>query len=413
MRTLLTASFLAMPALAQIPTDAVLVLEQTNTISAPNYRLVDARGGGTWVATNQSVFLQPSPVSVAVDPLAADTFWFEAATTSFAGTWRAQFGALGALGLSAWGGWFQSAGQRIEVGSTRVFRIANGVVDACGRLQGAAAPAPLFALPGAVDLAVQGARLYVATGSGPLVEYDTTTTQQRTVGSYSGVTALAASPVVPELCLGLQNGDLLRVDIATGAVLTTTPTGLGAIVALGYTRFGTLVWADATQLWSELVPTAPVYTAATAIRDFGVAAVPTASSVPFGAGCGAATAARWTVSGAPTLGSAGFQLGLAAAPGSTLALLALGQSRFFATQLGVPLPFDLGLLGAANCRLLADPAVALAYVTSPGGNAAQTLPIPNQPALAGLEFVGQWFIADATVGPLGIAGTAGLAFVPR
>lgn len=417
MRVALPTVLLSLPLVAQIPTDTVLVLQSTSSVTVPNYRFVDVRGGGDAPLSDQNVFLQPSPVSVAVDPVDPAQFFFQANTSSLGGTWRTQVGLLGSSGQTSWGPWFQGAGTRLEVGASRVFALRLGNVESCSRVPGGAPPAVLFPLASAVDLAVNGSLLYAASFDpgvpAPLVEYDTTTATQRLVGSYVGVRAVAASPIVPELCLGLQNGDLLRVDLATGAVLSTTPTGLGSLVAVGYTRFGTLVWADAQQLWSELVPTAPVYVAATPIVDFGVAAVATASVVPFGPGCGLGALASWSANGLPTLGNAGFQLGLVDGPASSLAILALGGSRYFASGLGLALPLDLQGLGASGCDLLVDPQVLLAKVTNPAGGATQVVPIPATPALAGSEFVAQWFVADAGVGPLGLAGTAGVAFVVR
>lgn len=244
----------------------------------------------------------------------------------------------------------------------------------------------------------------------PLVEYDTATATQRLVGNYVGVRAIAASPVAPELCLGLQNGDLVRIDIATGAVIATTPTGLGPIVAVGYTRFGTLVWADATQLWSELVPGGPVWVSGSAIVDFGIGVASTASVTPFGVGCGLGAAAEWSSNSLPVLGNAGFALGLGSAPVNAFAVLALGGSRYFSAALGA-LPFSLQGLGAPGCELLVDPQVLLLLTTNAVGAATQVIPIPVAPGLAGLEFVGQWFVPDAGVGALGLAGTVGVAFV--
>jgi len=413
MRTLLVSMLLPLAVAAQIPTNSILVLESTTTLNASNYHIVDALGGGSASVRNQSVFMLPSPASVAVDPVAPDLFYFEASTTTLPGTWRTQVGLLGAIGQSTWGPWFQTPGARIEIGATHFFRVRQGNVEWCGRTPGLGSPAVLFPLSNAVDLAVLGSRVWAASSSvapAPLVEYDTATATQRVVGNYVGVLAIAVSPVAPELCLGLQNGDLVRIDIATGAVIATTPTGLGPIVAVGYTRFGTLVWADATQLWSELVPSGPVWVSGTSIVDFGIGVAPTASVTPFGAGCGLGAATDWFPNSLPVQGNLGFALGLGFAPANSFALLAFGNSRYFSASLGA-LPISLQGIGAPGCELLVDPQVLLLQPTNAIGAASQGIPIPFSPALAGVEFVGQWFVLDAGVGALGLAGTAGVAFV--
>lgn len=401
-------------ATAQMPPDSVLVLESAQALYVPNYHVVDVFGGGSTTLGNQSVWSLPSPVSVATDPVAAGQFFFQTNPSSLAGTWRQEVGLLGTAGQATWGPWLQQPATRVEVGTAAVVTLRNGLVESVPRAGGA--PAPLFLQAGAHDLALTATHLFVASSDPstpvPVIEYTLAGGSVRIVGLYTGVQAIAASPLVPELCLGMQNGDLVRIDVTTGAVVGTTTTGLGAIVAVGYTRFGTLVWADATQVHSELVPGGPIYVSPTAaIVDFGVSRVPAAAVTPFGDGCGAGAAADWTATSSPTLGNAAFTLGLVQAPGNVLALLALGGSRTQSSVLTVPLPFDLTVLGATNCELLVDPLVPLAYVTSGQGGVAQTVPIPNAPSLAGIEFVAQWFVADASVGPLGFAGTSGVAFV--
>ncbi|MBK9385657.1 MAG: hypothetical protein IPN34_12675 [Planctomycetes bacterium] len=103
---------------------------------------------------------------------------------------------------------------------------------------------PLLTVPGAVDLAVAEPFLYVASNSGgasTVVEYDLASGTQRVIGSYVDVRSVAVSPFGGELTLGLENGDLQRIAVANGAMLGTTSTGLGPLISVGYTRFGTLV----------------------------------------------------------------------------------------------------------------------------------------------------------------------------
>lgn len=415
---LLTGCCLLGTATAQLPTDAVVVLEATTNVQDSNYRLVDLFGRGSSTIGGQNVFLQPPPVSVTTDPNQPGNFWFQANPSSLAGTWRYSVGSLARINQAVWGAWLRTAGERVESGSTQVFTLRGGVVESC--LKSATAPQTpvvLFTLGNAIDLAVKEPFLYVASfdpsAPSPLVEYNLGTGSQRTVGTYVGVRAIAASPVTSELLLGTATGELTTIAIATGAVVTTVNPGLGPIVAVGFSRFGTRVYANSTELWSEVEPTRPIYVSSRPIVDFGVTQAPTASVATFGSGCGRGLTTSWAATGLPTLGNTTFELGLRSAPASSAALLALGTSRTVAPQLGVALPYDLQLYGAPGCLLLVDPQVFLLRITNGAGDSNVTVPIPNAPSLAGAEFTAQWFVPDPSTGSLGLASTEGVAFVIR
>lgn len=410
LRSLFVSPLLAVFAIAQVPTDVAVVLEGASG-NLPNYTFVDTLGRGRTTVLGQNVFLTPPPVSVAVDPTGANHFFFMS-VTSFVGTWRYTVGKLGRIQSSVWGAWQRDAGSRVEVTDTQVISLRGALVESRPKAQSPVGPATLlFQQPFAVDLAVAGTKLYVATNNGgfsDVVEYDLQTTALRTVGNYSSVRCIAASPIAGELALGLSTGTIERIDVATGVVQSSFATGLGSLVAVGYTRFGTLVWADAQSLWSELAPNAPIHTSSSAIVDFGVAVHPVATSTPFGVGCGIGAAAQWDASGVPSLGNSGYTIGLRSGPIASFALLALGASRSI-TSAGAALPIDLAVIGAAGCPLLVDPLILLLRSTDAFGETDQPLPIPPTPALAGSEWVGQWLLPDPTVGPLGLATTAGLA----
>ena len=416
MRPYTVFPFLLSLAIAQVPTDAIVVLETQSQVTAPNWHFVDPFGGGSTLMRNQSVFLQPSPLSVAADPVDPDNFFWLAATASLPGAWRTTVGRLAVAGTSLWGAWLRVAGDRIECGAQDVFTLRAGLVEKSARLAGINpnAVTPLFNLPNAVDLAATASHLYVvASGGGTLIEYSLTTGQQRVVGSYPGARSLAASPAASLLCVGTDSGELWTVDIASGAIVAIQNTGLGAIRAVAFTRFATRVWSTGTEVYSELAPGAPVYVSSTSIADIAVTSALTASVTPFGAGCGLGSGLVWTAPALPTLGNATFSLGLQGAPASAFALLALGGSRLFASSLAAPLPLPLAPLGAPGCALLADPTVVLLRPTGPSGAASQTVPIPALPALAGIEFAAQWFVPDGAIGPFGWSGSEGVAFVTR
>lgn len=112
---------------------------------------------------------------------------------------------------------------------------------------------------------------------------------------------------------------------------------------------------------------------------------------------------------------AGAQIGgtlvaITRAPVTPLALLAIGASnqRWGALRL----PFDLGTMGAANCRILVS--LDLRLVTSahkvvnyPGGRARQEVPIPFLAGLVGSRLYTQWFFYDAGANSLSLTVSNG------
>lgn len=397
--------------LAQVPTDTALILRNTpnNTL---NFAIADVFGRGVSEVENQNVLLTPPPNSVASDPSSGDFFFLS--PTLFPGAWRVTLGPLVRFQTSVWGAWQQQVCERVEVGTTRVFTLRAGIVESRPKSAGSPGPAQLlFTLAGAVDLAVAEPFVYAASGNGPLVEFDLNSGTTRTVGNYSGVRCVARSPVAPELCLGLVSGDLERIDLATGTSLGTVATGLGALVAVAYTRFGTLVGADSQSVWSELSPSAPIFTSSTTIFDLDVARFPIASSTPYGLACGALTGSSWNVVGAPTVGNAGYVVGLRDGVPASFAVLAIGDNRAASSLLGAPLPIDLTALGAPGCQLLVDPLVLLAQPSNVFGEADQPLPIPAAPILSGVEWSAQWVQPDPLIGPFGLVTSRGLALAIR
>ncbi|MBK9385728.1 MAG: S8 family serine peptidase [Planctomycetes bacterium] len=104
----------------------------------------------------------------------------------------------------------------------------------------------------------------------------------------------------------------------------------------------------------------------------------------FGNACaGAAGTPDITVSGIPTLGGT---MTLASTP-TTAATSSLYFGFSNQSWLGLPLPFDLGLVGlSAGCELHVSPDIAL----TSGPNAPVVLPIPNDGLLANAEIFFQW-----------------------
>lgn len=118
--------------------------------------------------------------------------------------------------------------------------------------------------------------------------------------------------------------------------------------------------------------------------DFAWTGEAIAAAVPFGSPCASPASGSVGAVGAPTLGNAGFALGLAQGLPNAPALLVLGTSDHRYGVLPLPAPI-------ASCELLvAADATALTF-TGGAGEATFGLPIPVLTQLAGAVFFAQWF----------------------
>jgi hypothetical protein len=129
-------------------------------------------------------------------------------------------------------------------------------------------------------------------------------------------------------------------------------------------------------------------------------------AAPHGRGCGTATISSASTGGTYVAGST-VAVNLAAAPANTIALLVptLDQKEFAP---GLPLPFDLSLIGAApGCDLLVNPQIGgLAFVADGAGAASAQIPIPAGAARFGLGFQWAYFVTPTGTNPLGLETTA-------
>ncbi len=116
---------------------------------------------------------------------------------------------------------------------------------------------------------------------------------------------------------------------------------------------------------------------------------------------------------APLLGGAeyphigtSFRLLLDQARQLSAGSLLLGTSR---TSFGtVTLPFDLTVLGAPGCALLASPEILVPLQSDARGTTAIGLTLPNDPGLVGSSVFGQAFLLDPAANPLGLAWSNGM-----
>jgi hypothetical protein len=135
-----------------------------------------------------------------------------------------------------------------------------------------------------------------------------------------------------------------------------------------------------------------------------------ATWTPFGSGCAgsAGTPVLRAVGGSlPVIGST-FTLELASLSTSVAAFVVGLDSQLWN---GHVLPFDLGTLGMPGCSLLVRPD-ASCIVTATAGQATLSMPLPNQPALIGLQFFGQGLALDPATNALGaVVSDAGVGVV--
>ncbi|MEM7198867.1 MAG: kelch repeat-containing protein [Planctomycetota bacterium] len=135
----------------------------------------------------------------------------------------------------------------------------------------------------------------------------------------------------------------------------------------------------------------------------------TPTFIPFGAGCnGSGGVPQLTaVSGSlPALGQT-LQMDLAPLSQSVFVVpfgLVGGSRTTYAT---VPLPLDMGVLGAPGCSLHVAINVVLP-MTKTGSSATWSLPIPFNLALAGRELYQQGFVLDAAANPFGAVTSNGV-----
>ena len=130
----------------------------------------------------------------------------------------------------------------------------------------------------------------------------------------------------------------------------------------------------------------------------------------FGDHCGE-TVPNTALSATPTIGAT-FEYQLRgdslANPQPTLAFVLLGFSDQTGPG-GLPLPFDLGLIGAPRCQLLVSMDVQLGLVTDAAGNTTVPIPIPDNPDLLGLGLFLQTLVVDGRSNALGLSATRGIA----
>jgi hypothetical protein len=121
-------------------------------------------------------------------------------------------------------------------------------------------------------------------------------------------------------------------------------------------------------------------------------------------GPGAATAPVLSGHDVPRLANP-FGIGVSLGVPSSAAFLFTGASR---TAWGaIPLPFELGVLGAPGCRLLVSGDIVTGHPLDALGAASVSFGIPADTGLLGASIHQQFFVLDGGANALGLATTNG------
>ncbi len=275
----------------------------------------------------------------------------------------------------------------LGTGALAVFQFATQSWLDFGAASGQQDMAVGVTVPNGMALALDRSFALVAGGGSVTgvarIDFDYATPANSTVTMFGSISApncngISLSPEGTRACVTstpasvAPPGTLHVFDATTGVVLQT--------VALGN------MWNIYTTAWQE--------------------ASPTATFVPFGAGCSGALGVPQLAAAAgsrPALGT-NFVAEASNLPFG-IALLNLGLSST-QTSGSVPLPLDLGFLGMPGCALLVDPMISYALV-GPGTVATWNWFLPSSPTLFGAVFYAQAFAFDPAANAFGFAASNG------
>ncbi|MBK9383736.1 MAG: hypothetical protein IPN34_02765 [Planctomycetes bacterium] len=187
---------------------------------------------------------------------------------------------------------------------------------------------------------------------------------------------------------------VLRADQATGGLGLQGSSSLRIGQDAGSLTTGFDGWIDDLAVFASAL-SAEQIAALAARRSSPVA-------LPYGRACGGIAVSS---SGLPQIG-ANFQLEVQGGLPNAPAILLLGTSRVLWQSL--PLPFDLGALGAVGCDVNVAIDASLTTATNGAGDAAQGFAIPLDPMLVGGGLFAQWALIAPGQNPLGLLWSSGI-----
>ncbi len=164
---------------------------------------------------------------------------------------------------------------------------------------------------------------------------------------------------------------------------------------------------DVTALGSDL-NTKPCFYRGSEPRCFNTRILQNSSFSNYGKGCNGSNKKEPLIKclSLPLIGSTMFDIGLEDAVSNAPAVILIGDSN--TNYSGLPLPFDLGFLGATGCKLYTSILMTEVLGTNRNGSAAMKAAVPNAGSLVGLNLFSQWVIVDPGANSAGFVTTGGL-----
>ena len=207
-----------------------------------------------------------------------------------------------------------------------------------------------------------------------------------------------ADPVIKQLIVGDDNGDLFLINPTNGAVAKiSTAKGKGAVVALAaeianiaYVATKNAVYDGRS--WFSATGKA-FYTTTETINDIALSRWSKGGVIHFGKGCaGSKGTPTMVFGGYPTQGNKTFSVKMQGGPANAGALLILGFNRL--TWGATPLPWQIP--GAPGCNLQVSPDIILPAVLNGAGAFNLQTGVPVSNAVRGLHLMVQFGVTDNT-----------------
>lgn len=431
LRPLLVLAAASAPLLAQIPYGHLVVVNRSGSTTEAAMRLLDpmtglttdlyqpgaslAVGGGRTVAYDPaapSVLYTTATVSISIQPTVTR---LQLTGNEFT---RSTINLPGMSGLPFHLRWAPGFGLlmvgRGNAGNRLYYRDLAGVVHA--------APTATLLPANASDLAFLNGKAYGSSegngstlANGTIVEWDLTANTDRVLGSsYPPICSLG---VLAGMLLGGDDvGNVWLIDPNSGASAPFLASTLGRVNSLAVDPAGIvylLVTSGSTcAVYSMIDLINPIFSTASIVEDLEIGISPVPTVLTFGRGCpGSNQQTPAFVQGSmPGLGT-NFTVQVQRALPSSAGLLVLGADR--RGDVFGPLPRPLDPLGLFGCTQYTGVLTMLFAPIGNSGDGSLTIPVPNDPGLAGLHLPMQWVIADPLANAVGAVASNGAELFVR